>query len=142
MEGEKLGKLVLKRLLITKDGCLVDQDYAHVSSESLHILADEDAVLLGLIPVGLKTSCEVKHRVLGDNGRTDQILFLGWLWWWWMGGSLWWWWMGGGLTSVTLGVGREAKLGLILSKIILIRGFIARVIHRFGVWDTRLVLLN
>ena len=81
MEGEKLGKLVLKHLLITKYGYLVGQDYAHVSSESLHILADEDAVLLGLIPIDLKTSCEVKHRVLEDNGRTDRILLLGWLWW-------------------------------------------------------------
>ena len=59
MEGEKLGKLVLKGLLIAKDGCLVGQDYAHVSSEGLHILADEDSVLLGLILVGLETSSEV-----------------------------------------------------------------------------------
>ena len=89
-------------------------------------------MLMGLIPVGLKTSYEVKHQVLKDSGRTDQILLLGRLWWWWMGGSLWRWWMGGGLASVTLGVDWEAKPGLILSKLILIRGFIARVIHRYG----------
>ena len=46
-------------LLIVKDGSLVDQDCAHVSSEGLHILADEVSVLLGLILVGLETSSEV-----------------------------------------------------------------------------------
>ena len=40
MEGEKLCKLVLKGLLIAKDGRLVNQDYAHVNSEGRHILAD------------------------------------------------------------------------------------------------------
>ena len=59
MEGEKLCKLVLKGLLIVTDGRLVGQDYAHVSSEGLHILADEDSMLLGLIPVCLETSSEV-----------------------------------------------------------------------------------
>ena len=125
-----------------EDGRLVGQDRAHVSSEGLHILTNEDTVLLGLIPVGLETSCEVKHQVLEDSGRTDRILLLGWLGWWGMGGRRWWWWMGGGLASVTLRVDREAKLGLILWKLILIRGFIARVIHRIGAWDTRLVSLN
>ena len=64
MEGEKLGKLVLKGLLITKDGHLVGQDYDHVISEGLYILADEDSVLLGLILIGLKMSGEVEHWVL------------------------------------------------------------------------------
>ena len=50
-------------------------------------------------------------------------------------------WMGGCLASVTLGVDREAKPGLILSKLVLIQGFIARVIHRFGSWYTWLVAL-
>ena len=59
MEGEKLCKLVLKGLLIAKDGRLVGQDCAHVSSEGLYILVDEDSVLLGLILVGLETSSEV-----------------------------------------------------------------------------------
>ena len=40
------------------------QDCAHVSSEGLHILADEDSILLGLIPVCLETSSEVEHQVL------------------------------------------------------------------------------
>ena len=95
-----------------EDGLLVGQDCAHVSSEGLHILADEDSVLLGLIPVGLEMSCVVNHRVLEDSGRTDRILLLGRLWWGGgggggggvgMGGSLWRWWMGGGLASITLG---------------------------------------
>ena len=47
-----------------KDGRLVGQDCAHVSSEGLHILVDEDSVLLGLIPVSLETSSEVEHWVL------------------------------------------------------------------------------
>ena len=59
MVGEKLCKLVLKGLLIAKDGRLVGQDCAHVSLKGLHILAAEDAVLLGLIPVGLEKSSEV-----------------------------------------------------------------------------------
>ena len=125
-----------------EDGRLVSQDCAPVNSEDLHILADEDSVLLGLILVGLETSSEVQHRVLEDSGRTDQILLLGRLWWWWMGGGLWRRGMGRGLSRVTLGAGREAKRGLIISKLILIRGFIARVIHRFGAWYTRLVTLD
>ena len=52
-------KPVLKGLLIAKDGRLIGQDCAHASSEGLHILANEDSVLLGLIPVNLETSSEV-----------------------------------------------------------------------------------
>ena len=37
---------------------------------------------------------------------------------------------------------REAKPRLILSKHIHIRGFIARVMHRFEAWYTRIVLLD
>ena len=74
--GENLGELVLEGLLIMEDGCLVGQDRAHVKSEGLHILADEDAVLLGLIPIGLEMRCEVKHLVLKDSGGTDRVLLL------------------------------------------------------------------
>ena len=59
MEGEELRELVLDGLLIMEDGRLVGHNGAHVSMEGLHILADEDSVLLGLIPVGLETSSEV-----------------------------------------------------------------------------------
>ena len=34
-------------------------------------------MLLGLIPSGLETGCEVKHRVLEDSGWTDRILLTG-----------------------------------------------------------------
>ena len=140
MENKKLGKLVLKCLLIMKNGGLVGQECEHVGPEGLYILTDEDTVLKGLIPVGLETGCEVKHRVLEDSGRTDRILLLGR--WWWRGGSLWRWWMGGGFASGILGVSREAKLGLILAKLLLIRGFIARVRHYLRSWYTRLVTLD
>ena len=60
-----------------EDGRLVGQDCGHVNSEGLHILADEDSMLLGLISIGLEMSSEVKHRVLEDNRRTDRILLLG-----------------------------------------------------------------
>ena len=115
---------------------------SYVGAEGLHILADEDSVLLGLIPVGLETSSEVEHWVLQDMGRTGRIVFRGWLWWWGMGGGLWWCRMSGGLSSVTLGVYRETKPGLIISKLILVRGFIARVINCFWSWYTRLVMLD
>ena len=60
MKGEELGQLILEGLLITEDGRLV----VHVGIEGLHILIDEDLVLLGLIPVCIKTSSEVLQLVL------------------------------------------------------------------------------
>ena len=132
--------------LITKDGRLVGQDSAHdgahVGAEGLHILADEDSVLLGLIPEGLETSGKVKHRALQDMGRTGRIVLRGRMWWRGMGRGLWRWGMGGGLSSAFLGVYQETKPGLILSKLILIRGFIARVINRLSSWYTGLVTLD
>ena len=77
MKSEKLGKLVQKGLLITKDGGMVGQSCAHVGLEGLYILADEDAVLLGLIPESLETGSEVEHQVLEDSGGTDRVLPLG-----------------------------------------------------------------
>ena len=64
MKGEELGQLILKGLLIAEDGHLVVHDGAHVSSEGIYILADEDPVLLGLILVCMKSSSEVLHLVL------------------------------------------------------------------------------
>ena len=63
-ETEQQRELVLDGLLIAEDDCLVGHDDAHVSTKGLHILADEDPVLLGLISVGLETSSEVEHLVL------------------------------------------------------------------------------
>ena len=56
MKGKELGQLILERLLIVEDGRLVMHDSAHVDVEGLHILADEDPVLLGLIPISIKSS--------------------------------------------------------------------------------------
>ena len=64
MKGEELGKLILEGLLIGEDGRLVVHDCAHVVSEGIHVPADEDPVLLGLIPVRIKSSSEVLHLVL------------------------------------------------------------------------------
>ena len=58
MEGEKLSELVLKRLLISENGRLVSQDGTHVSTECLHILGNEDFVLMGLVPEGIKAVSE------------------------------------------------------------------------------------
>ena len=64
MEGEELRELVLDGLLITEYGHLVGHDGTHVGTEGLHILVDEDSVLLGLIPIGLEMISEVEHLVL------------------------------------------------------------------------------
>ena len=64
MKGEVLGKLILDGLLISEDGLLVVHDCVHVSSEGIHIKADEDPMLLGLILVRIKSSSEVLHLVL------------------------------------------------------------------------------
>ena len=64
MKGEELGKLILEGLLIAEDGHLVVQDGVHVGSVGIHILVDEDQVLLGFIPIGIKSSSEVFHLVL------------------------------------------------------------------------------
>ena len=64
MKGEELGKLILEGLLIAEDGRLVVHDSVHVDSEGIHILADEDLVLLGLILVCIKSSTEVLYPVL------------------------------------------------------------------------------
>ena len=65
-----------------EDGLLVMHDGAHVSVGGLHILADEDSVLLGLILVCIKPSSEVMHLVLEGGGRNDRVLLRRWLWWW------------------------------------------------------------
>ena len=80
MKGKELGQLILEGLLIAENGRLVVHDDAHVGAEGLHILADEDPVLLGLIPVCIKSSSEVLHLVLQGGGRTDRVLLRGWLW--------------------------------------------------------------
>ena len=50
MEGQELCDLGLQGLLLLKNDSLIGQYSPHVSMESLHILCDEDSVLLVLIP--------------------------------------------------------------------------------------------
>ena len=64
MKGEELGQMILVGLLIAEDGRLVVHDSAHVCAEGLHILADENPMLLGLILICIKTGSEVLHLVL------------------------------------------------------------------------------
>ena len=88
MKGEELGKLLLDGLLVAEDGRPVVHDCAHVGPECIHILADEDPLLLGLIPARIESSNEVLHLVLQCSGKTDRVLLLRWLWWWGLGGEL------------------------------------------------------
>ena len=86
MKGEELGKLLLDGLLVTEDGRLVMHDCEHVGPECIHVLVDCDLVLLGLIPVRIKSGGEVLYLVLQCSGRNDQVLLLRWLWWLGLGG--------------------------------------------------------
>ena len=70
MKGEELGKLLLDGPLVAEDGRLVVHDCAHVNPECIHVLDDGD-LLLGLIPVRIKSSGEVLYLVLQGSGRTD-----------------------------------------------------------------------
>ena len=74
MKGEELCQLILEGLLIAEDSHLVMQDGAHVGMKGLHILADEDPMLLGIISVCIKSSIEVLHLVLYGGGRTERVL--------------------------------------------------------------------
>ena len=85
MKGKKLGKLLLDGLLIAQNGHLVAHDCVHVCPERVHVLANRDLVLLGLIPVRIKSGGQVMDLVLQCSGRTDQVLLLGWWWWWGLG---------------------------------------------------------
>ena len=111
MESEKSGELVLEGLLIAENGRLVSQDGTHVNAEGLHILGNEDSVLLGLVPEGIKAVNEGEHRVLKVRCGTGWGL---------LRGRLWGWWVSGGWPSISLGIDREVKTSLILSKLIFI----------------------
>ena len=86
MKGEELGKLFLDGLLVTENGRLVAHGCSHGSPECVHVLANGDLVLLGLIPVRIESGCHVLYLVLQCSGRIDRVLLLGWLWWWGLGG--------------------------------------------------------
>ena len=64
MKDEQLGKLLLDGLLVVEDGRLVAHDRAHVSPECIHVLAYGDLVLMGLIPIRIKSGGEVLYLVL------------------------------------------------------------------------------
>ena len=49
MECQKLSKLSLEGLLLLKNSGLVGKHRTHISSKRLHILCEEDSVLLGLV---------------------------------------------------------------------------------------------
>ena len=54
MECKELSKLSLEGLLLLKNSGLVGQHRTHISAKCLHILCDEDSVLLGLVPECIK----------------------------------------------------------------------------------------
>ena len=64
MEGQELGDLGLQGMLLLKNDVLIGQYSTHISTESLHILCDEDSVLLGLVPECIEALSEGEHRVL------------------------------------------------------------------------------
>ena len=64
MKGKELGKLLLDGLLVVENGRLVVHDYSHVGPECVHVLADGDLVVLGLIPVHIESGCQVLYLVL------------------------------------------------------------------------------
>ena len=78
MKGDELGKLLLEGLLVAENGRFGAHDCAHVGPECVHVLADGDLVLLGLILVLIESGGQVLYLVLQCNGRTDYVLPLGW----------------------------------------------------------------
>ena len=64
MECQELSKLGLKGLLLLKNSGLVGQHRMHISVKRLHILREEDSMLLGLIPESIKALSKGEHRVL------------------------------------------------------------------------------
>ena len=54
----------LEGLLLLENSGLVGQNCTHVSAKGLHILCDEDSVLLGLILERIKAFSKGEHWVL------------------------------------------------------------------------------
>ena len=77
VKGEELGKLLLDGLLVAHNGCLITHHYVHICPEHFHVLADGDLVLLGLIPIRIKSGGQVMYLVLQCSARTDWVLLLG-----------------------------------------------------------------
>ena len=64
MKGEELGKLLLDGLLVAPNSRLVEHDDVHVRPKRVHILADRDVVLPGLIPIRIELRYQVMDLVL------------------------------------------------------------------------------
>ena len=64
MESKKMCKLLLDGMLVVEDGRQVAHDYAHVSPKCIYVLTHGDLVLLGLIPVRIKSGGEVLYLVI------------------------------------------------------------------------------
>ena len=62
--GKKLRKMGLEGLLLLKNNGLVGQNRTHISSKCLHILCEEDSVVLGLILECIKALSKGEHQVL------------------------------------------------------------------------------
>ena len=80
MECENLSNLGLEGLLLLKNSGLVGQHRRHISAELLHVLCEEDSMLLGLIPEGIKALSKREHRVLEVGGRTRVSCLCGLRW--------------------------------------------------------------
>ena len=64
VKGEELGKLLLDGLLVAHNGRLVAHYCVHVYLERVHVLADGDSVLLGLIPICIESGGQVMDLAL------------------------------------------------------------------------------
>ena len=60
-EAEQAGPV---GLLLLKNIGLIGQHYTHISAKRLHVLCEEDSVLLGLVPESIKALSKGEHRVL------------------------------------------------------------------------------
>ena len=130
-----MSKLGLEGLLLLKNSGLVGQHRMHISAKRLHILCEEDSVLLGLIPEGIKALSKGEHRVLEVQGRTGVGCLRGLRWWWWR-------WVGRGLPNIPLGIAQGSKTGLIVVELILVRGLMAGIIGPLRSRYTRFASLN
>ena len=133
--GKKLCKLGLERLLLLKNSGLVGQHRTHIRAKCLHILCDEDSVLLGLILECIKALSKGEHRVLEVRGGTRGGCLRRLLWWWWR-------WVRRGLPNVLLGIAQGSKTGMVIVKLVLVRGLMARIVGPLRSWYTRFVPLN
>ena len=76
MKGKELGKLLLEGLPVVEDGRLVVHDCAHVDAECIHVLANGDLVLLGLIPVRIKSGGESCTWFSYNTSKYTLVVFL------------------------------------------------------------------